>query len=119
MHSKEKKLKKYLDTLWAKLVKKRDGDTCQWCGKTKNLAADHIFSRKVNVTRWVVGNGITLDAGCHIFKKRYEPMLWALMVAKHVKPKQLKELEILHKSAKKVDLEATKKELEGMINDKS
>ena len=91
-----KKEKEEKDKIWANAVKERDGHKCQWCGTTNRLTADHIFSRKVLATRWVVANGLVLCVGCHIFKKRYEPMEWALVVIRKLGLKKIEELEELH-----------------------
>ncbi len=68
------------DKTWSYNVKERDKWKCQWCGRKEKLTSDHIFSRKKLNTRWNVDNGITLCVGCHLFRKRYEPMCWALKV---------------------------------------
>lgn len=58
------------DTLWANLVKKRDGK-CLYCGKTEGLNAHHIFSRSKRSTRWYVPNGVTLCVTHHVFSSSF------------------------------------------------
>lgn len=88
------------DKTWSFKVKERDHFKCQWCGRKDKLTSDHIFSRKKLNTRWNVDNGITLCAGCHIFRKRYEPFEWALVVIKKVGMPKLLELYDLHNGKK-------------------
>lgn len=88
------------DEAWAEEIKKRD-KTCVWCGSTTGLSADHIFSRKVLATRWLPTNGVALCVRCHIFRKQYEPMEWALVVLDRVGLDALHELRELHKTKKK------------------
>jgi len=107
----EKKFKKQLDAVWSGIVKKRD-KRCLWCGGSKNLAADHIFSRRRNSTRWVIENGIALCAGCHIFKKRYNPMIWALMVLNNRSMETIQALLKQHQGDEKTDLTQVKHYLE-------
>lgn len=87
--------KKAKDLAWASAVKTRD-KACVWCGSTSRLAGDHIFSRKVLATRWYIWNGLTLCCGCHMFKKKYEPMEWALMVIDRLGMDVVRELQRLH-----------------------
>lgn len=88
--------KKAKDLAWASAVKTRD-KACVWCGSTSRLAADHIFSRKVLATRWYIWNGLTLCCGCHLFRKKFEPFVWALMVIKKIGWATVQELEELHR----------------------
>lgn len=69
-----KKLKgidKKLDDAWAKLVKIRAGNKCEYCGKTSYLNSHHIFSRSKKSVRWDAMNGICLCVGCHTFSSKF------------------------------------------------
>lgn len=96
MSSKSDKKWKAEDTAWATAIKARD-KACVWCGSTSRLAADHIFSRKRLSTRWELDNGVALCCGCHLFKKRFEPMEWALVVLERVGKDRLMQLLTKHK----------------------
>lgn len=87
--------KKAKDLAWATAVKARD-KACVWCGSTARLAADHIFSRKVLSTRWDTRNGLALCCGCHLFRKKYEPFVWALMVIDKIGMEMARTLQLLH-----------------------
>jgi hypothetical protein len=58
-----------LDNLWAKAVKIRAGDRCEYCGKITTLNSHHIFSRSNMATRWDVNNGVCLCVSHHVFGK--------------------------------------------------
>jgi len=94
-NSTNKALKIAKDRAWSMAVRQRDGK-CQWCGRKDMLQADHIFSRRMNSTRWNIDNGITLCRGCHIFKKKYEPMDWGLIVIEKLSLTKIKRLQKLH-----------------------
>lgn len=101
-----------LDTLWAKVVKHRAKNRCEYCGKITTLNSHHIFSRSNMATRWDVDNGVCLCVSHHVFgtmsahkapiefvewlkEKRgelwYEQLrLKAKAIAKHVDKEQIK-----------------------------
>ena len=54
------------DKIWSKKVRERDGK-CLNCGKTESLNAHHVMPRGRKSTRFVLDNGISLCAGCHVF----------------------------------------------------
>lgn len=58
----KKKLEKECMALWAKIVKLRAGNICEYpgCNKTNNLNAHHIFTRARTSTRYDVENGMCL-----------------------------------------------------------
>lgn len=64
--SDNKKLSDELDEMWSESVKVRDGYKCRKCGSVHNLNSHHIFTRSNKAGRWLLENGITLCAGCHI-----------------------------------------------------
>lgn len=56
-----------LDKQFSKLVRKRDNNICQKCGKKfSSVQCAHIISRSVKITRWYMLNAITLCYYCHI-----------------------------------------------------
>ena len=64
-----KSLKKKLDILWS-LAVRRKYPVCVVCGKDTYLSSHHVICRKgmSEHVRWIVENGVTLCAGCHLFK---------------------------------------------------
>jgi predicted restriction endonuclease len=62
-----KEIIKKLDRLWAEAVKERAGHACERCGKTTDLQAHHIASRRYIGTRWSVDNGLCLCRACHLY----------------------------------------------------
>ena len=80
----QKALIRKTDKLWSFLTKtlwKREkSDICPWCNKQKIHASDHIISRRHRATRWELSNFVPLCVGCHMYRKQYDPMEWALFV---------------------------------------
>ena len=54
------------DTVWANFIKDNAGRKCEYCGKTENLNAHHIFSRSNKQVRHDLDNGISLCSGHHV-----------------------------------------------------
>lgn len=107
-----KKLILYLDALWSKLTKQVNDPWCAWCGKQENLQSDHIINRHKYPTRWRLENCIVLCAGCHLFRKKREPMTWAQIVQIKFGQDRVDFLTELSKSLDKVDLDVVKRYLE-------
>lgn len=63
----KKTLCKKADILWSKVVRLRDGNHCQVCGKNSSLNAHHLIHKAVRFFRHDPENGICLCSGCHIF----------------------------------------------------
>ena len=63
---------KVADKLVSEIVRLRDGNKCQRCGRPGNNA-HHIFSRKYLQTRHVLENLILLCFACHIHIAHGEP----------------------------------------------
>ena len=67
-----------IDSAWAKLVKLRAGNKCEYCGTTtRQLHSHHIFSRSNRSVRWDAQNGICLCATHHVlgsFSAHKSPM---------------------------------------------
>lgn len=67
---KQKERNKIMNTkeykIWRKEVFKRDNNTCQICGSTKNIVVHHLLSFSKNIKhRFNLNNGVTLCANCH------------------------------------------------------
>lgn len=60
-----------LDDAWAKLVKIRAGNQCEYCGKTSYLNSHHIFTRSKRSVRWDAMNGICLCASHHVLSSTF------------------------------------------------
>ena len=106
------KMKLYLDGLWSKLTKQINDPFCAWCGNPENLQSDHIINRWKFPTRWRLENCIILCVGCHIFRKKREPMAWAGIVLKKYGQDRVDFLNEMSKSQEKVDLDQVKRYLE-------
>lgn len=59
------------DAKWSKLVRQRDGDTCQVCGNYGYQNAHHILSRSIKPLRFEPFNGISLCVSCHVFNHNF------------------------------------------------
>lgn len=59
------KEKLFLDSLWSKAIKARDG-ICQICGAVGGDPHHSLVKRRANKTRWNLLNGILLCRKCHI-----------------------------------------------------
>jgi predicted glycosyltransferase len=55
-----KAIDRKLDTAWAKLVKLRSGNVCEYCGTPRYIQSHHIFGRHNTATRWLPSNGVCL-----------------------------------------------------------
>lgn len=60
------------DVAFSKLIRERDGFTCQRCGarhrpESRGLHAAHMFTRRIKVTRHDPDNCAALCYGCHSF----------------------------------------------------
>ena len=62
-----KGIDKKLDDAWAKLVKLKAGNKCEYCGKTDRLNSHHVYSRSNRSVRWDIDNGYSLCVGHHVF----------------------------------------------------
>lgn len=72
--SDRKKLRDYLDQLWSRLIKEKDGYKCQKCGTNQNLQSAHIFSRTHWPTRWRIENGMCLCVKDHLYWQPNNPV---------------------------------------------
>ena len=114
-----------LDAAWAKLVKLRAGNKCEYCGTTsKQLHAHHIFSRQNKSTRWDVSNGIALCASHHVLSSSFSahktPMEFTEWLIQQKGEKFVTTLRIKSKSVSKLHVfekELLLKELEKKIKD--
>lgn len=106
---------KKLDTLWARLIKRRDEGTCLVCGtKPEFPQAMHGISRGEYCVRWNLANGFTGCASCH---RRFtsHPSLWFDWLEANHKAEfdKLREIVRVHHSSglPKIDREAVLDEL--------
>lgn len=111
------KLKNYLDNLWSKLTKQINDPWCAWCGKTNGLQSDHVINRWKYPTRWRLEVAIILCTGCHLFRKKRDPLGWAELVQKKFGEDRMNFLKEMAKSNEKVDLEQVKRYLENAANE--
>lgn len=102
-------LKKKCDVLWSRLTKAfhraKYGDICLWCKKQEDLQSDHIVNRWKHSTRWNLSNCVCLCVGCHIFRKKREPLEWARMVMEEIGEETYQELKRLGNERFDGDLE--------------
>lgn len=110
--SPRKKLITNLDSLWSRLTKLVHGRRCWWCGKTGNVQSDHIQNRHKYPTRWRIENCAILCVGCHLFRKKRDPALWAQMVINRIGQDAWEWLMWESNRQDKTDLEEVKKHLE-------
>lgn len=69
-----------LDALWAKAVKARAWECCEYCKKTGRLEAHHVIGRRNKTLRHVVSNGFALCHAHHRFAEQngIKFALWAI-----------------------------------------
>jgi hypothetical protein len=74
-----KGLKKKLDSLWSELIKREAGNKCEVCGRNESINSHHIVGRRNLRLRWELYNGVSLCAGCHVFKTQsfHQNPIWA------------------------------------------
>ena len=65
--SRRKGIEDRLDDLWRRVVYKRAGNRCEYCGRGDTLNAHHIFSRSNRAVRWDVDNGACVCVAHHTF----------------------------------------------------
>jgi hypothetical protein len=104
------KLKKQCDILWSSITKQihraKYGKICLWCKKKSNrLQSDHVFNRWKHSTRWNTANCVCLDVGCHLFRKKREPLAWAEMVQENIPEDTYADLKRGSELMVKVDIE--------------
>jgi hypothetical protein len=54
------------DELWARIVKQKAGNQCEYCGGYSFLQAHHIIPRTYWSTRYLIPNGVCLCSDHHI-----------------------------------------------------
>src|SRR5271157_633997 len=83
---------KYLDDLWSKAIKKRDGYKCVLCPSGSVLESHHVVHRRQNwVLRWNIKNGITLCKMCHDLA---DTLQFKNLIAMHVDMEYLADIEM-------------------------
>lgn len=63
------------DAAFSKLVKWRDGHTCQRCEKGDYPQCAHLVSRSYKSIRTELTNAVTLCRGCHVYFTHH-PLEW-------------------------------------------
>ncbi|MDR2431401.1 MAG: HNH endonuclease [Candidatus Margulisbacteria bacterium] len=84
---------KSLDKKWSEAVRGRGG--CALCGKTTDLQAHHIRSRRSLGTRWLLTNGVCLCRHCHLFVIHRDTLAAADFYFEHIGRDQLNALRVL------------------------
>jgi hypothetical protein len=69
----------------------RSRGKCERCGKTANLQAAHIFSRRYLRLRWMDDNCVCLCAGCH-FWAHHNPVLFSEWIRQKLGPDRFQHL---------------------------
>lgn len=69
------------------------------------MQSDHIVNRWKHSTRWNLSNCVCLCVGCHIFRKKREPLEWARMVMEEIGEETYQELKRLGNERFDGDLE--------------
>jgi len=116
-------LNKQLDEAWSLLVKLRAGMICEYSGKTKYLQSHHIYSRSNFSIRWLLENGVCLNAGYHTLSSNFSAHKTPIEFIDWIKNKRglkwLEDLRIksnengkLHDFEKKILLQELKKEID-------
>jgi len=72
-------------------AKVRARGRCERCGKTANLQAAHIFSRRYLRLRWLEDNCLCLCAGCHLWAHA-NPLLFGEFCRCHMGERKYQEL---------------------------
>lgn len=124
--SPRKKLIEELDKLFAQVVRKRDGNTCQYCGKysddNRAIHVNHVIPRSQGYRyRWIPGNGICLCFKHHIGWWHKHPLAAAKWF-RNKYPERYKYLSALPSEPVKYsddDLAQIKQALENMLNGQS
>jgi hypothetical protein len=114
----KKASRKYLiricDSLWSKVVRGRDRDTCQRCGRFGNNP-HHIFSRKNLSTRWLEDNGITLCWACHRHYAHGDPEPFRDFIIGRIGEDAFQRLKMQAYSVSKLDLTLVRVMLEQQL----
>ena len=118
--------KKKLDKLCLEIVKKRDGNRCNWCEKDCGcLQHHHIIPVSVcgNAGRWDLQNQICLGLGCHLFRINKERVEYGRFIEAWLNDRDLNydQLKLTFKGAylkfNKETYERKKKVLEEILNE--
>ena len=84
----------YLDELWSKAVKIRDGGKCVLCPSGSQLEAHHIVHRRKNwALRHNIQNGITL---CHTCHSLADTLQFKNLISMHADINYLADFEMLY-----------------------
>lgn len=106
-----------VDKLWSEKV--RSVGRCEYCGKTTNLQAHHIYSRRNEATRFDVNNGVCLCAGCHtmssVFSAHKTPLEFVQWLIKYKGQAYLDDLKVKAHSIEKKNYEYWYEKLKDMV----
>ena len=101
------KLIKDCDTLFSKIIRKRD-PVCVYCGKNPSKHCAHVFSRRYLGTRWDSENAYGMCGGCHIFQAHVDPIEFHQFIIKRIGKDRYDRLRTISQMVKKVDLSLIK-----------
>ena len=101
------KLIKDCDTLFSKIIRKRD-PICVYCGKNPSKHCAHVFSRRYLGTRWDFKNAFGMCGGCHIFKAHVDPIDFHDFAKKKIGEKEYNRLRAIGYMINKIDLSMVK-----------
>lgn len=109
-----------LDVMWAKFIKLRAKEMCEYCGKVGGLNAHHLFSRSNRTIRWDEDNGISLCVSHHIFgnfSAHKAPFEFAEWIKKERGLRWYNRLRKKARTVKKYDFEKVKKKLQKKLDE--
>lgn len=87
-----KRRKEELDDLCLAIVRIRDGNICNWCGRDCGcLQHHHIVPVSVggNACRWDLQDQICLGSGCHMFRILKDPIGYTRFIEKWLNDRDL------------------------------
>ena len=91
-----------LDTLFSKVIRKRAGGVCEYCGEKKNLQCSHFHGRRKKSTRWDIDNASALCFTCHQFLGEH-PNIHTDWFTKRIGSERFEQLDIRARTPVKVD----------------
>jgi len=101
----------FLDELFRKAIRKRDGKRCRYCLYHKGTEVHHLFTRRKQSVRWDMLNGILLCPRCHRYAESHRKSFREEVLSK----KDLEKLELKANTPAKLDFEEVEKYLKGFL----
>ena len=83
-----RRIKKGLMDEWARKVKERAGNKCEYCGAIEHLNSHHIFSRRNQSTRYDLSNGVCVCSKHHVFSSEFSMHLTPIEAVEWLKSKR-------------------------------